>query len=595
MKKIVLITFIIMLFTVNIAFGIAIVDVACGDNHTVLLAEDGTVWTMGDNSEGQCGPANVGTIIETPTQILHIPKMQKIFAGGNMTMCVDENGDLYQIVDGMLKPLGASGVNDVSIINDASGTKCAVLTQNGDVYVMGTIGEYVADGSIYYYHCYVGIADVGTRDSLVKINVSNISGVYWKYESNAAALGKNRWYLVCEDVDGVIYDCYYFYKYVNTYNDSLSYYANGIIRATNDTFTDFQRKYAKWMDNVNYTVTDDYSVETATKRVINKDEILLCVGEDLLITTDGAVYDTSTGSLERNYNIYNKYIVDADVGANHKILLDSNGNVYAYGDNSYGQLGLLKSSDEEIEIAGISELVLNQYNDYGASSQSYSNIFKGLLKKGNYIKFINLVLETPRMWKTEISDFDITNLYRIVDLNSYFEGTFDIKVPTLIESLQEYVADQQSSLAYITSDSRVWIGGIANFSLMFEVNEDMTLRNTGTELHDIFTNGALNIKVYDKNGTHLTQAQGVVYNVYENGVNITKTITPNFVFKRGKVYQLECGIGNCFNVRGDTYTVKFEGMNASQVKDGVITQTRSSVSIAKFVLKVYVTELAKLT
>jgi len=117
---------------------------------------------------------------------------------------------------------------------------------------------------------------------------------------------------------------------------------------------------------------------------------------------------------------------------------------------------------------------------------------------------------------------------------------------------------------------------------MFEVKEDMTLRNVDPRLHDIFTNGALNIKVYkvDKNGNQvlIPTAQGIVYNIYEDGKNITyeeganstQRITPNFIFKSGKVYQIESGIGGAgvfvdrHGETGNYYIVKFEGMNASK-------------------------------
>ena len=425
MKKLILMTFIMMIFTVNLAFGIAMVDVACGANHTVLLAEDGTVWTMGDNSVGQCGPTNVGGNITAPTQMLHIPKMEKIFAGGNMTMCVDENGDLYQIVDGVIDPIGVSEVENVIIFSDSDGPRYAILTQNGDVYVMGTIGRSnQIEGSYYYYKCYMGLLSTGTLVSPKKLGLSNIANVYFSTSGG----------LVCEAKDGVVYKCYLFQR-VNTYDENISHYGASINTPLSNTFSEFQRKYTEGV-GFDDTITDDYIIETKTGKVINKDEILLYAGADLLVTEDGEVYDTATGSLERNYNIYDVVIADADAGASHKILLDNSGNVWAYGSNEKGQLGLVKEASSEVEIAGIAGLAVDAV--YSGTSFYRHNTLQALLKRGNLIRFMTLKMETPSTSNsTNVSTLDTTNLWKIVDLNSYFEGMSTVKVPTLIESLKE--------------------------------------------------------------------------------------------------------------------------------------------------------------
>ena len=111
MKKIILMTFVIVMLTANIAFGIEIVDVACGKYYIVLLAEDGTVWTMGDNTCGKCGHSTEYTKIQQPKQIMNIPKMLDVLVGNkdsstkdNYTILVGEDGTAYKTSsDGRLK------------------------------------------------------------------------------------------------------------------------------------------------------------------------------------------------------------------------------------------------------------------------------------------------------------------------------------------------------------------------------------------------------------------------------------------------------------------------------------------------------------
>ena len=134
MKKIILMTFIIMIITANIAFGIVIVDVACGEYHTVLLAEDGTVWTMGNNTSGQCGHSISLEKINIPKKIENIPKMVKVAAGNAATMLLDENGEVYITnASGKIKKDSNMG-NDCVDIAIFDSDSYAVLKQDGTVY-----------------------------------------------------------------------------------------------------------------------------------------------------------------------------------------------------------------------------------------------------------------------------------------------------------------------------------------------------------------------------------------------------------------------------------------------------------------------------
>ncbi|KHJ81793.1 hypothetical protein OESDEN_18519 [Oesophagostomum dentatum] len=42
------------------ASGTAVISVACGEKHTILLAEDGKMWSVGGNEDGQLGRGGRG-------------------------------------------------------------------------------------------------------------------------------------------------------------------------------------------------------------------------------------------------------------------------------------------------------------------------------------------------------------------------------------------------------------------------------------------------------------------------------------------------------------------------------------------------------
>eukprot|EP00124_Ichthyophonus_hoferi_P002220 Ihof_evm9s142 gene=Ihof_evmTU9s142 len=71
-----------------------VLEVCCGDYHTVVLTEDGTVWTQGYNKHGQLGngtirPRRVLSRVEGLENVVHVA------AGSHHTVAVLKNGSVY--------------------------------------------------------------------------------------------------------------------------------------------------------------------------------------------------------------------------------------------------------------------------------------------------------------------------------------------------------------------------------------------------------------------------------------------------------------------------------------------------------------------
>ena len=67
--------------------------VAAGDYHTAVLKADGTVWTFGDNAEGQIGD---GTTADRPTPV-QVPAggIKMIAVQGSFNMALRANSTVY--------------------------------------------------------------------------------------------------------------------------------------------------------------------------------------------------------------------------------------------------------------------------------------------------------------------------------------------------------------------------------------------------------------------------------------------------------------------------------------------------------------------
>ena len=132
-----------------------IVSVAAGYYHSVLLDEDGNVWTAGRNSDGQLGIGKEDdNANSTFTQVTvgGGVKIKAIAAGGNHTVLLDENGNVWTTGYNKYGQLGretssssdstftqvTNGISGVKITAIAAGTYHTILLdENGNVWTAG--------------------------------------------------------------------------------------------------------------------------------------------------------------------------------------------------------------------------------------------------------------------------------------------------------------------------------------------------------------------------------------------------------------------------------------------------------------------------
>ena len=67
----------------------------CGAHHTITLSNDGTLYSFGDNGEGQLGLGHNNRAFLFPTPISNLPQISKISCGFNFTICVDCQGIMW--------------------------------------------------------------------------------------------------------------------------------------------------------------------------------------------------------------------------------------------------------------------------------------------------------------------------------------------------------------------------------------------------------------------------------------------------------------------------------------------------------------------
>jgi alpha-tubulin suppressor-like RCC1 family protein len=74
-----------------------VIALAAGDDHTLALKADGSVWAWGDNPNGELGTGDI-TPYSVPTAVSNLPGVKAIAAGGNHSVAL--------LVDGTVRTWG---------------------------------------------------------------------------------------------------------------------------------------------------------------------------------------------------------------------------------------------------------------------------------------------------------------------------------------------------------------------------------------------------------------------------------------------------------------------------------------------------------
>eukprot|EP01084_Bolivina_argentea_P198973 340549_1 len=147
-------------------------QIECGNDHTIFLENNGSVWSIGDNCYGQCGlGVCAGSVVTTPTLIQSFNdkniKIKDIKSGHSHNLCIDTNHRVYSWGTGaacghgdnadreQFSPLIIETLKSQNIIS----IKCGVFhsyakTDSNKHYLFGSNRHNESlDGDEYYKYC----------------------------------------------------------------------------------------------------------------------------------------------------------------------------------------------------------------------------------------------------------------------------------------------------------------------------------------------------------------------------------------------------------------------------------------------------------
>ena len=316
-------------------------DVEAGDEHSIVLMSDGTVKTAGSNDYGQLGTdyynggsANFGNV--------SVKGASAVFAGGNSSGAI-ANGVLYTWGNNDKGQLGQGDYNVRSVptkvkltdeaVNVWCGNKATIVqTSDGKVYVFGDNSNY--------------LLGMKTRSDIVNTPTENeylsgttIDKIELQNDFAIALIGNQVWGWGINSV-GRLSTCGSTVKYPEVLSDKLigiSDIAAGDSHCV--AITDNGDLYG-WGSNSAKQLGGDTS-----SRVVDIPELI-------------NITDSKDNPIS---------LVDIASDGSHTIAVANDGTVYAWGDNSYGQLG-----DNSSRLKTPSKVYGN--SSYVYSSQKFSAV-----------------------------------------------------------------------------------------------------------------------------------------------------------------------------------------------------------------------------
>ena len=396
-----------------------VTEIATGDNHTVVLKEDGTVWAVGYNGGGQLGQGNTTNrnyiqqvkYQDTTTNV--ITDGIHVFAAGYATYVQKQTGGMYVIgrnSNGQLftgnatnRKYGLLVQDDKQIISMAmtknySQQTGAIVDNDGKIYTVGynANGE-MGSGNIVNTLNITCITKNKIEVTPKTVKLNNVGETSEKITAKLKMVNN----LVKEEIKGETFECYSEDANIAIVNDSGHIVATGI-----------GSTYVKL-----YNKTEN--VAEVIRVSVNRE------AEEIKPKISG--------------------------GYNYFAALEKNGTVWTWGSNSYGQLGINNNNQNEPIAVQAREKVLLENGE--EKEQEITNVID--IATGNYytvaLKRDGTVWATGYNGNGELGTGDSKNrtLFEQVKLNK--DGEY-------LQNIIAISAGQNTTYA-LSEDGTVWSWG----------------------------------------------------------------------------------------------------------------------------------------
>ena len=351
--------------------------------HGILVKNDSTVWTWGDNTYGQLGNGTTAVSSEV-VQVTSLSSVKAVECGSNNSFAIKQDGTLWawgQNQYGSLgigsttsksTPVQVTGISGVEAVSAGNGFTLALKT-DGTVWGWGrnSTGQLGKD-SVSNYTSPIQIQGL---QNIVAIEAGSDASYAVRSDGAVFALGSFL-YGQLGDGRGFHADGLQRLAVTTTMDEAGLEYQLGTIR-DNDAQYCGDLKSASQEDLFKFTVADTARITTVSVYG-NQMQLTLMDGARKELYSRGAqerayleaclepgtYYLKVTGRKPGAYRLYigqmNFYgnLKEIEAGENHSLALENNGNVWSWGSNTYGELGDTRTDGSApAQIQGISNAI----------------------------------------------------------------------------------------------------------------------------------------------------------------------------------------------------------------------------------------------
>ena len=598
--------------------------ISAGDSFAIALAKDGSVWSWGENAYGQLGD-NTRTNRSTPQKIKELSGIVKIACGEFHAIALKKDGtvwtwgnnDLGQLGNGSVDrntklPRMVKGLKDIVAI--AGGSKQSfALTKDGTVWGWGNnyMGQLALD-DINYTNC-----------PTIITNLPKLEYITSKFEFTMGISKEGKVYawgdFYMDITDSPIKELE-----ISNVKEICTLRCEAILLLTDGTVWRMETRHGTIEQLKDLSDIKQISGGSAHFIALKKDGTVWSCGALFSTTSIMVVLRTNCSQVQKVDSIKNVTFVAS--GSNSAYCIDKKNKVYAWGNNSYGQLGLSTIIQKNVPtkvntLSDVQKVATHesysialkkdgtvwewaQYDDEGIVKNKGLPVNKTGIPNVNTISCSDsngsIIDDNGRLWTWGVNIND-GNMPEVFNFSGYdvkeLSGT-SLDEFTILMSDGTVWAFQSSrgtdslfripNLPKITNISSSYSGklGLAEDGSVWEfdysilgdsIDYDMTKKvNSLSNIVAISSGGEFNAAL-NRDGSVLTWGKNSSGQL-GNGTFL-KSDTPTKVKTLTNISQISCGAGYCLALKKDGTVWAWGANSYGQLGDGTLINRSSPIQV----------------
>ncbi|MDE6031844.1 MAG: Ig-like domain-containing protein [Oscillospiraceae bacterium] len=324
-----------------------IVYAEANDNVSFAIDANGTLYGWGDNSEGQVSASQSRYIIDSPLKLMD--DVVAVSAGDTHTLALKSDGTVYGWGSNSYGELGrASGYNNNSaevimtnVVDIAAGDGFSLfVTKNGELYACGNNANGQLGNNTYRS---VSSPTVSVSSGVSRVDAGNNHSVILKTDGTVWTAGLNDCGQLGNGSENTS-NSFVSAKVSNAVEVFAGGNSSGALNRSGDVYA--------WGANDNGLLQNSRDTNLNSPASVASGAVSIAFGEhhSLLLKTSGAVASAGTGAYGELFSEpvasasspsrVLKDIVSYSAGTDHAAAVDTEGRLYTWGNNDRGQLGL---------------------------------------------------------------------------------------------------------------------------------------------------------------------------------------------------------------------------------------------------------------